>query len=61
MKLTLPKSRSALKLVFTDIDGNRYYKDSENEIVDRHGELVSLTTESNIRAILKLRESVKRL
>ncbi len=48
--------KSKLRLVFTDIDGTRYYMDERNDIVNKHGELVSLTEEYNVRSILDNRQ-----
>ena len=41
-----------MKLIFTDVDGTRYYQNQRGDIVTRDGRLVSLATEANIRALL---------
>jgi len=43
-----------LKLIFTDIDGTKYYLDERGDIVNQNGKLVTLTEEYNIRKILNL-------
>lgn len=43
-----------MKLIFTDIDGEKYYIDDRGDIVNKRGALVSLETESNIRRLLNL-------
>ena len=40
------------RLIFTDVDGSKYYLDRNNDIVNHHGELVTLTQEANIRSFL---------
>lgn len=48
-----------MKLIFRDIDGTKYYVNSKGDIVDHDGRLVSLTTEANIRALVRAVEEEK--
>jgi len=57
MKKTLPKAKPQLRHVFTDIDGTRYFIDRSGDIVNKHGELVTLTEEYNVRAFLERKTS----
>ncbi len=41
------------KHVFTDIDGTKYFQAANGDIVNRFGELVSLTEEYNVLAHLR--------
>jgi len=45
--------KQTLKPIYTDVDGTKYYQDARGDIVDKHGRLVSLTAESNIRSWMR--------
>lgn len=42
-----------MKLIFTDADGTKYYRNNSGSIVDMQGEIVTLTEEDNIRALIR--------
>jgi hypothetical protein len=48
------KINQAVDIIFTDIDGTRYYQDERGDIVSKDGSLVTLTEEDNIRAWLRI-------